>query len=82
MISNFISGHTATLPTADSGKYIPTAGVRIVEFENKVGNSTENIELWDASGDHTFEGCWGAIMSEADAVLLVYNPDAAGQVFH
>ena len=31
------------------------------------------------AGDHTFESCWGAIMNEADAVLLVYNPDAAGQ---
>ncbi len=46
-----------------------------MEFENSNGN----VELWDASGDHTYENCWGAIMNEADGVLLIYNPDAAGQ---
>lgn len=26
-----------------------------------------------------FEGCWKAIMTDADAVILVYNPDAPSQ---
>ena len=75
MIGNFLAGHAETLPTPDLGKYSPTAGVRIIEFESSNGN----VELWDASGDHTYENCWGAIMNEADGVLLIYNPDAAGQ---
>ena len=68
-----------TLPQFDSSKYNPTAGVRIIEFESKISGSVENIELWDSSGDHSYESCWGAIMNEADAVLLIYNPDAPSQ---
>ena len=81
MIANFLSGHSGEiLPVPDLGKYAPTAGVRIIEFETTLRSGTENIEIWDASGDHSLENCWAAIMSEADGVLLVYNPDAAGQV--
>ncbi len=75
MISNFLAGHAEALPTPDLGKYSPTEGVRIMEFESDSGT----VELWDASGDHKYENCWGAIMNEADGVLLIYNPDAAGQ---
>ena len=69
-----MGGHTESL-TADNVKYNPTVGVRIVEFDYK----SEAIEIWDSSGDHSYESCWAAIMNDADAVLLVYNPEAAGQ---
>ena len=74
IISNFLGGHAETL-AIDNSKYNPTAGVRIVEFDYK----SEGIEIWDSSGDHSYEGCWAAIMNDADAVLLVYNPEVAGQ---
>jgi GTPase SAR1 family protein len=50
-ISNFLAGQTQSLST--DGKYDPTAGVRILEFETRVGQGPVNIELWDASGDPT-----------------------------
>ena len=71
-MSNFISGHSADL---SNERYDPTAGVRILEFEVN-GNS---VELWDASGDHSYETCWRGIMADSDGVVLVYNPDTPGQ---
>ena len=50
-IGNFLSGHKETL--ASHEKYNPTSGVRILELENKIGAEVVNVELWDASGDHS-----------------------------
>ena len=77
-ISNFIAAHTDKL---SCDKYEPTSGVRILEFESRISSSSNpiNIELWDASGDHTYESCWRAVMNESDGVILVYNPDAPSQ---
>ena len=55
--------------------YNPTAGTRIVEMTVK----GIDVELWDTSGDHKYENCWRALMTEADGVILVYNPDAPAQ---
>ena len=55
--------------------YSPTAGTRIVEMTVK----GIDVELWDTSGDHKYENCWRAMMTEADGVVLVYNPDAPAQ---
>jgi len=75
LISNFLaSGCSAELPLS-SENYNPTSGVRILEFEHREGN----LEIWDASGDHSYESCWKAIMHNADGVILVYNPDAPSQ---
>lgn len=72
IISDFLANQTQEL----GGAYAePTAGVRILEFELG-GSRNVNIELWDSSGDNSFESCWKAIMTDADAVVLVYNPDA------
>eukprot|EP01041_Mallomonas_annulata_P006652 gene6652-13469_t len=78
LIGNFLSGQSDKLVAE---KYSPTTGVRILEFEIKLSGVYDdlNIELWDASGDNAYEGCWRAIMHEADGVVLVYNPDAPGQ---
>jgi len=71
-ISDFLANQTQEL----GGVYSePTIGVRILEFELG-GSRSVNIELWDSSGDNSFESCWKAIMADADAVVLVYNPDA------
>ena len=32
------------------------------------------VELWDCSGHQRFEPCWPAMMQNADAVVLIYNP--------
>lgn len=76
LISNFIAGQTEKI---SSENYSPTSGVRILEFESKVSHESVNIELWDASGDHSYESCWRTIMADVDAVLLIYNPDAPSQ---
>ena len=78
-ISNFLSSQSEKLAI---DTYNPTAGVRILEFETELqgsGPEKVGVEIWDISGDHTFEGCWRAVMNEADGVLLVYNPDAPSQ---
>eukprot|EP00605_Chrysophyceae_sp_TOSAG23-4_P000286 GSChrysophyteH1.ASY1.ANO1.331.1 assembled CDS len=77
-ISTFLSGQ------ADGFKldnYNATAGVRILEFDTQVKGYSEpvSVELWDASGDHQYENCWKGIMDGADGVMLIYNPDGAGQ---
>lgn len=75
LISNFLAAQGQGEVPLSSEDYSPTSGVRILEFESRVGN----VEIWDASGDHSFESCWKAIMNEADGVILVFNPDAPAQ---
>ncbi len=79
-ITNMLSG-TSGAEKLLVENYEPTEGVRILEFEVRAHGISEdcNIELWDASGDSQYEGCWKAVMAEADGVLLVYNPDSPSQ---
>jgi GTPase SAR1 family protein len=51
-ISNYLSGQSPSVPT--DGKYEPTAGVRILEYEAHSSQGPVGIELWDASGDTSF----------------------------
>lgn len=37
-----------------------------------------DCEIWDVSGDSSYENCWPAIIQHADGVVLVYNPDKDG----
>eukprot|EP01032_Pedospumella_encystans_P034245 gene34245-38709_t len=78
LISNVIAGQSEKLTT---DTYNPTAGVRILEHEMRLGGINEeiNIEIWDASGDQKYEAGWRAVMAYTDGVILVYDPDAAGQ---
>mmetsp|Transcript_20717 Transcript_20717/g.52621 ORF Transcript_20717/g.52621 Transcript_20717/m.52621 type:complete len:193 (+) Transcript_20717:103-681(+) len=64
--------------------YVPTAGVRILEFDREIAHSTKRggsrsvnlaVELWDCSGDQQYEACWPAILSGVVGVLLVFNPE-------
>mmetsp|Transcript_8436 Transcript_8436/g.13994 ORF Transcript_8436/g.13994 Transcript_8436/m.13994 type:complete len:171 (-) Transcript_8436:186-698(-) len=79
LISNCIVGSGEENLVSDN--YQPTAGVRILEHELRLHNISEdiNVEIWDASGDHKYEGGWRAVMAYTDGVILVYNPDAPGQ---
>ena len=76
-IGNFLS-ERAEQP---SPEYIPTAGVRILEFDAQTHSAQswkggrESIELWDCSGDKRYEGCAQAIKKGAVGVILIYNPD-------
>eukprot|EP00596_Hydrurales_sp_CCMP1899_P009562 CAMPEP_0119042944 /NCGR_PEP_ID=MMETSP1177-20130426/16293_1 /TAXON_ID=2985 /ORGANISM="Ochromonas sp, Strain CCMP1899" /LENGTH=166 /DNA_ID=CAMNT_0007010069 /DNA_START=99 /DNA_END=597 /DNA_ORIENTATION=+ len=80
---NFIAGNGDGQLSSDklSDRYDATIGCRVLEFEISLKGPSEtvNIELWDASGDHLYEGCWRGIMADSDAVILVYNPDAPAQ---
>jgi GTPase SAR1 family protein len=51
-ISNYLAGQSPSLTT--EGKYEPTAGVRILEYEAHTGQGNVGIELWDASGDTAY----------------------------
>ncbi|KAK7078854.1 Intraflagellar transport protein 22 [Halocaridina rubra] len=62
-----------------SGEYRPTKGCRIIEFEipNVSHNNTTTkaeVELWDVSGDRSYESCWPAIQKGVNGVLFVYSP--------
>lgn len=51
-------------------EYIPTAGVRILEFESQVYNGSREVdvevEMWDCGGGAEYEGCWPAMASGTD----------------
>ncbi len=80
VISNFLAGQSDSL---EVNGLEATEGVRILEVEKNLPGSSNSsivgVELWDASGDHKYESCWRAVMSEANGVILVYNPDAPSQ---
>ncbi|KZC12120.1 Rab-like protein 5 [Dufourea novaeangliae] len=72
-ISNFLADATE-IPY----DYHPTQGVRILEFEVQNINVntksiTQDIELWDCSGDHKFENCWPAIRQNLHGIIIVYS---------
>ncbi|XP_023326372.1 intraflagellar transport protein 22 homolog isoform X2 [Eurytemora carolleeae] len=81
LISNFLSDATENM----QGKYRPTVGVRILEFEssnldiNKKSGRAE-VELWDTSGSGNYESCWPAIQKDAHGIVFVFNPDNSAHV--
>lgn len=52
----------------------PTVGCRILEAER---NGVQ-LELWDVSGDQSYEAGWPAVQDAADAVIFVYNSELPG----
>jgi len=80
-IANFISDFDES-PNFEI--YNATAGVRILEFERQVkGNNGRqfkiSVEMWDCSGDKKYENCWGAILRQAQGVVMVYDPSIKTQ---
>lgn len=69
--------------------YDPTAGVRILEFEENInGRSPDNsisalltvmIELWDCSGDDKYESCKLAITDKLDGAIVIFDPTSKEQ---
>jgi hypothetical protein len=52
----------------------PTVGARILETER----SGVRVEVWDVSGDQSYENTWPAIKKDADGVLILYNAETPG----
>ena len=72
-LASFLAGILdSTTPAAEPA---PTVGVRILEF-NSVGAP---IELWDVSGDQSYENTWPAVQQGMDGIVLCYSPEAQGQ---
>ncbi|XP_013916844.1 PREDICTED: intraflagellar transport protein 22 homolog isoform X1 [Thamnophis sirtalis] len=67
------------------GSYIPTQGVRILEYEKPHFNGNSKgpgcrFELWDCGGDQKFETCWPALMKDSHGVVIIFNPDLPSHV--
>ena len=67
VLANFISDSTENPITE---QYRPTHVVRILEFESSnlnVNNrfAKADVELWDASGNHSFEPSWDGLICQA-----------------
>jgi hypothetical protein len=71
-LASFLAGILDS--TTPASEPTPTVGVRILEFTS-VGVP---IELWDVSGDQSYENTWPACSSNADGVILCYSPETAG----
>ncbi|XP_078234946.1 intraflagellar transport protein 22 homolog [Pogona vitticeps] len=80
VLANFLSESTEGI-----GTYIPTQGVRILEYENpQIGGNGKGarcrFELWDCGGDQKFETCWPALVKDAHGVVVVFNPGLPSHV--
>ncbi|CEG49728.1 rab-like protein 5-like [Plasmopara halstedii] len=69
-IANFLAEQSDRLGGQE--RYRPTIGVRILELEK----GRANVELWDVSGDQSYEAGWPAVIKETDGVILVYDPES------
>jgi hypothetical protein len=54
---------------------LPTVGARILELER----NGASVELWDVSGDQSYENCWPAVKHNADGIIFVYSTEVPGQ---
>lgn len=72
VLASFLAGMLdSTTPAAEPP---PTVGVRILEL-TCVGQA---IELWDVSGDQSYENTWPAVQQGADGVIMCYSPETPG----
>ncbi|XP_067165810.1 intraflagellar transport protein 22 homolog isoform X3 [Apteryx mantelli] len=75
VLANFVSESIEGI-----GSYVPTQGVRILEYEKPNLNGSSKgagcrFELWDCSGDQKFETCWPALMKDSHGVVIIFNPE-------
>ncbi|XP_061461405.1 intraflagellar transport protein 22 homolog isoform X1 [Rhineura floridana] len=80
VLANFLSESTEGI-----GSYLPTHGVRILEYEKPhIGGNGKGVgcrfELWDCGGDQKFETCWPALMKDSHGVVIIFNPDLPSHV--
>ena len=72
VLASFLAGMLdSTTPAAEPP---PTVGVRILEFTC----AGAAIELWDVSGDQSYENTWPAVQQGADGVVMCYCPETPG----
>lgn len=72
VLASFLAGMLdSTTPAAEPP---PTVGVRILEL-TCVGQA---VELWDVSGDQSYENTWPAVQQGADGVIMCYSPETPG----
>lgn len=80
-----IAHQLAGTPVPNEEIYEPTAGVRIVEFTDKVKPNRNRdycsvkVELWDLSGDQQFEPCWPAVVRDLSGIAVVFDPTSKQQ---
>eukprot|EP01063_Lacrimia_lanifica_P015842 TRINITY_DN22502_c0_g1_i1.p1 TRINITY_DN22502_c0_g1~~TRINITY_DN22502_c0_g1_i1.p1 ORF type:complete len:212 (+),score=82.03 TRINITY_DN22502_c0_g1_i1:71-706(+) len=75
-LANYLSNFKDT-PTPN---YKETIALRIMDFEpeglNFPGKSIRVVvELWDVSGNHSYQACWAACAQGAHGVIYVFNID-------
>lgn len=62
----------------------PTVGCRILELERAApaaaaaGGGPITVELWDVSGDQSYENLWPAMQKDVQGLLLMFNPENVG----
>lgn len=79
-----ISAQLAGRPVPPDTSYEPTAGVRILEFDEKVNATMKDgkkqftsvkVELWDLSGEPDGDtNCWPAVVKDLLGVMVVFDP--------
>lgn len=72
---NYLAGLAESFRgNATSPALTPTVGVRVLDVDTSSGT----VEVWDVSGDQSYEATWPAVCDGAAAVLLVYDPTNPG----
>ncbi|EGD83511.1 hypothetical protein PTSG_04119 [Salpingoeca rosetta] len=78
-LANFLSD---TITSTDGVDYLPTRGCRILEFdaETDTGRRSDmSVELWDVSGDMSYENVWPAMAQGAHGAIIVFDINKMGQ---
>jgi GTPase SAR1 family protein len=72
VLASFLAGMLDS--TSPASEPSPTVGVRILEFTG----AGVPVELWDVSGDQSYENTWPAVQQGADGIILCYCPESQG----
>eukprot|EP01061_Rhynchopus_euleeides_P030770 TRINITY_DN51017_c0_g1_i1.p2 TRINITY_DN51017_c0_g1~~TRINITY_DN51017_c0_g1_i1.p2 ORF type:complete len:211 (+),score=72.85 TRINITY_DN51017_c0_g1_i1:915-1547(+) len=78
---NYLSNFKDT-PTT---QYKETISLRIMDFEPEGLTLPDRsirvvVELWDVSGNHTYQSCWPAIANGAHGIVYVFNIEQKNQL--
>ncbi|KAJ9453308.1 hypothetical protein DIPPA_03049 [Diplonema papillatum] len=80
-LANYLSGFKDT-PAA---QYKETVAVRVIDFEPEGSNALGRrnrvvVELWDVSGNHSYQPCWAACAQGAHGLIFVFNIEQKQQL--
>lgn len=77
-----IANQLAGMPVNET--YDATAGVRILEFDVDIKQEREElevkVELWDLSGDSSYEACFQAVAHRLQGLCVVFDPSLEGSL--